>query len=143
MPTITIDLPDNLNVPANWDVRLFVITKMYEAGILSPDQAAQTVGVPQPQFLESARNFLPESVNPERKSQEPESPEAESWFTPEQIARFKENRRRLDEEWAKNPPPLTKDELLHLLLNGPVATEEEIQMQDEIQEMRKRWKSPW
>jgi len=82
-------------------------------------------------------------MNPERKSQEPESQDAESWFTPEQIARFKENRRRLDEEYEKNPPPLTHEEYQQVLLNGPVATEEEIQTLEEIQEMRRRWKSPW
>ncbi|MCL2119615.1 MAG: UPF0175 family protein [Planctomycetaceae bacterium] len=61
MPTIIIDLPDNLNVPSDWDARMFFVAKMYEAGILSSDQAAQTVGVPQPAFLESARDYLPET----------------------------------------------------------------------------------
>jgi len=54
------------------------------------------------------------------------------WFTPEQIAQAKENRRRLEEEWAKNPPPLSREEFRQVLLNGPVATEEEIQALEEI-----------
>ena len=132
MPTITIDLPDNLTVPSNWDARMFLAAKMYEAGILSPDQAARTVGVSPSQFIDSARDYLP----PESSA---ELTDTESWFTPEQIARFKENRRRLEEECEKNPPPMTKDEFLQLLLNAPVADEETIQRQDEIREDMKRW----
>ena len=124
MPTITIDLPDNLNVPSNWDARIFVAAKMYEAGILSSDQAAQTIGVSQPAFLESARGYLPES---------------DSWFTPEQVAQFKENRRRLEEEYADNPAPMTKEEFMQFFLNGPVADDETIHRQDEIREDMKQW----
>jgi hypothetical protein len=131
MPTITINLPDNLNVPSNWDARMFVAAKMYEAGILSSDQAAQSVGVPLPEFAESARDYVPENA------------ESESWFTLEQIAQFKENRRRLDEKLAKNPPPMSNEEFLQFLLHFPVADDETIQRQDEVREDMKRWKLPW
>ena len=120
MSTITINLPEGLNVPANWDAQSFFISKMYEAGILLPEPSVTFV---EPAPLEDA--------------------ESESWFTPEQIAQFKENRRRLDEEWAKNPPPMSREEFTQHLLNGPVATDEEIQTLEEIQEMRRQWKSPW
>ena len=126
MPTFTIDLPDTLNVPSNWDiqafVQAFVVSKMHEAGYLLPDQAA---------FVEPAQEYIPMEEAPD------------CWFTPEQIAQAKENRRRLEEEWAKNPPPLSREEFRQVLLNGPVATEEEIQALEEIQEMRKQWKLPW
>ena len=138
MPTIIIDLPDNLDVPSNWDARVFVAAKMYEAGILSSDQAAQTIGVSQPAFLESARDYLPEP-----EFHEPANPTPElwltSWFTPEHIAQFKENRRRLEEEYAKNPPPMTKEEFMQFILNGPIADEETIQSQDEIRKDMKQW----
>jgi len=117
MPTFTIDLPDTLNVPSNWDiqafVQAFVVTKMHEAGYLLPDQ-------------ESVQEYIPMEEDPD------------CWFTPEQIAQAKENRRRLEEKWAKNPPPLSREEFRQALLNCPVATEEEIQALEEIQEMRKR-----
>jgi hypothetical protein len=67
------------------------------------------------------------------------STDSESWYTPEQIAQFKENRRRLEEEWANNPPPMTQEEFREFLFNGPVADEETIQRQDEIREDMKRW----
>ncbi|MCL2304949.1 MAG: hypothetical protein FWC43_06355 [Planctomycetaceae bacterium] len=127
MPTVTIDLPDNLNVPSNWDVRAFLMTKMHEAGILSPD----SVCVAPPSFVEPVWGYIPMEDDPD------------CWFTPEQIAQVKENRRRLEEEWAKNPPPLSREEFHQVLLNGPVATEEEIQALEEIQEMRRQWVSPW
>jgi len=122
MPTVTIDLPDTLNVPSNWDIQAFVVSKMHEAGYLLPDQAA---------LVEPAQEYIPMEEDPD------------CWFTPEQIAQAKENRQRLEEEWAKNPPPLSREEFRQALLNGPVATEEEIQALEEIQEMRKQWKSPW
>jgi hypothetical protein len=121
MPTITIDLPDNLNVPADWDVQMFLTEKMYEAGFLTYDHAVESISEPSPDSI---------TVNSD----------SESWFTPEQRAQFRENRRRLEEEWAKNPPPLSKEELVR---NCPVASEEEIQNWEEIQEMRRRWVSPW
>jgi hypothetical protein len=43
MPTITINLPDNLNVPSGWDAQMFFTTKMYEAGFLSSDYAVQPI----------------------------------------------------------------------------------------------------
>jgi len=133
MPTITINLPDNLNVPANWDVRMFVATKMYEAGILSSEQAAQTAGVQAAAFVEPAEESVPV-----------EESKRESWFTPEQRAQFRENRRRLEEEWAKNPRTEEDwEEYYQFILNGPVADKEEIQALEEIQEMRKKWVSPW
>jgi hypothetical protein len=116
MPTITIDLPDNLNVPSNWDVQLFLTTKMLEAGFLDSDQAVPSV------VVESAVDD-----------------DADSWFTPEERAQFKENRRRLDEKYAQNPPPMTKEEFKQFLLNGPVADEETIQRQNEVREDMKKW----
>ena len=121
MPTITIDLPDNLNVPANWDARTFFVTKMHEAGFLSSDQAVRT-----------AEDDV--SANDTKQ---------ESWFTPEQHAQFRENRRKLEEEWAKNPRTEEgQEELYRLLLNGPVADEETIKMQDEVREHMRQWKLP-
>jgi len=91
---------------------------MYEAGILSSDQVA-------------------------REENDSADPSADSWFTPEQRKQFRANRRRLEEEAAKNPPPISHEEYYRLLLNGPVADEEEIQALEEIQEMRRQWVSPW
>lgn len=133
MPTITIDLPDNLNVPANWDARAFFATKLYEAGFLSSVQVAQTAGVSPKTCVEPVEDSVPE-----------EETKRESWFTPEQRAQFRENRRRLEEEAAKNPRTEEEwEEYYQFILNGPVADEEEIQALEEIQEMRRRWVSPW
>ena len=118
MPTITIDLPDTMNVPSDWNVQTFVLEKMYEAG-----------------FLPSDAEFVKDSV--------PACKESESWFTPEERAQFRANRQRLEEEAAKNPPSMTKEEYHQILLNGPVADEEEIQTLEEIQQMRRQWVSPW
>ena len=90
MPTITIDLPDNLNVPADWDARAFFAAKMYEAGILSCNQAAQSAGVPPSAFVEPNKESAAEDT------------QSESWFTPEEHAQFRENRRRLAEERKKS-----------------------------------------
>lgn len=76
-----------------------------------------------------------------------ETPESEpiekkddaSWFTPEQKEQFRQNRLRLEEELKRNPPKMSKEEFSRFLLSGPVADEEEIAMQDEIMEMRRRW----
>ena len=122
MPTITIDLPDNLNVPANWDARVFFATKLYEAGFLSSDQAAQTAGMPPRVFIESVEDATPV-----------EESNRESWFTPEERAQFRENRRRLEEEW---------EEYYQFLLNFPVADEEDIKRQDEVREHMRQWKLP-
>jgi len=111
-----------MNVPANWDAQRFFVTKMYEAGFLSTDQTEETVA-----------EDIPASDT-----------KRESWFTPEQHAQFRENRRRLEEEWAKNPQTEEeREEFYRLLLNGPVADEETIRMQDEVREHMRQWKLPW
>jgi hypothetical protein len=49
----------------------------------------------------------------------------------------------LDEEAAKNPRTKEdQEELYRLLLNGPVADEETIKMQDEVREHMRQWKLP-
>ena len=118
MPTITIDLPDTMNVPSDWNVQTFVLEKMYEAG-----------------FLPSDAEFVKDSV--------PACKESESWFTPEERAQFRANRRRLEEEAAKNPPSMSKEEFHQVLMNFPVATEEDIQRQNEVREHIEQWKLPW
>jgi len=197
MPTITINLPDSESIPVNWDAKSFFATKMYEAGILSSEHVAITVGVSPSVFVGVAKEYAPvepESdswFTPEQHAQfrenrrrleeewasDPETEkkqeelyqlllngpvadeetyygqseikdaldtEADSWFTPEQIARCRENRRRLEEKWTNDPNTEKKqEEFYQLLLNGPVATEEEIRTLEEIQEMRRQWKSPW
>jgi U3 small nucleolar RNA-associated protein 14 len=124
MPTVTIDLPNSLNVPANWDVQTFVLEKMYEAGFLASDQVIQTI---------------PESV----KDYVPANRESESWFTPQEHAQFRENRRRLEEELENSQTDKEQEELYKLLLAGPVADEETIKRQDEIREHIRQWKLPW
>ena len=132
MPTITIDLPDNLNVPANWDARAFFATKLYEAGFLSTVQVAQTAGVSPKTCVEPVEDSVPE-----------EETKRESWFTPEQRAQFRENRRRLEEEWAKNPQTKEERETYYqFILNFPVATEEDIKRQDEVREHMRQWRIP-
>jgi hypothetical protein len=129
MPTITIDLPDNLNVPSDWDVQSFLTAKMYEAGFLTYDHAVESISEPSPD--NTAVNSI--TVNSD----------SESWFTPEQRAQFKENRRRLDEEAARNPRSKEDREKLHrILLNFPVADEEDIKRQDEVREHMRQWKLP-
>ena len=112
MPTITIDLPDSVNIPR---ARSFVLEKLHEAGFLPPDQVVPIVE---------------------------DDDDPGSWLTPEMRQRAKENRRRLDEEFAKNPPPLSHEDFLQLILNGPVADEETIKRQDEVREHMKQWKIP-
>ena len=114
MTTFTINLPDNLNVPSNWDVQAFVLEKLYADGLIPSCPAVQTV------------------VN-----EEDDAPD--SWFTPEERKQMKENRRRLDEEATKNPPRYSKDDFYQILLNGPVADEETIKRQDEVREHIKQW----
>jgi hypothetical protein len=91
---------------------------MYEAGFLTSDYAVESISVPPPDCI---------------------TEDSESWFTAEERAQFRENRRRLEEEWAKNPPPLSKEEFLQSILNGPVADEETIQRQNEVREEMRRW----
>ena len=114
MPTITIDLPDSVNIPR---ARTFVLEKLHEAGFLPSEQAVQT-------------------------AEDDEDDDPDSWLTPEMRKKAKENRRRLDEEAAKNPPPLSHEEFLQLILNGPVADQETIKRQDEVREHLKQWKIP-
>jgi hypothetical protein len=120
MPTLTIDLPDNVNIPANWDAQAFVLEKMYEAGLVMPEQAAQTV------------------EEPDEVDDDPDS-----WFTPEMRKKAKENRRRLEEEVRRNPPKRSKEEVLQMLINLPMPDEETIKRQDEVREHIKQWKLPW
>ena len=118
MTTFTINLPDNLNVPSNWDAQTFVLEKLYADGLVPSCPAVQTV------------------VNEE-------DDDPDSWFTPEERKQFKENRRRLEREFENTWTDKDQEELYQLLLNGPVADEEEILELEEIQEMRRRWTSPW
>jgi len=118
MPTITIDIPDNAMIPADWDVQSFVLSKMYESGMI----VSQPMG---------------QAVSEEEVDEDPDS-----WFTLEQRKQFKENRRRLEEEWRKNPPKMTKEEFSNLLLNFPVADEETIKLQDEVRKHLRQWKTP-
>ena len=118
MPTITIDLPDCLNVPANWNAQTFVLEKMYEAGFLLSD-------------VESVKDSAPANT------------ESESWFTPEERAQFRANRWRLEEELNDSQAKKNQEELYQLLLNGPIADEETIKRQDEVREHIRQWKLPW
>ena len=122
MPTMTIDLdlPDTANIPQGWDARAFVLAKMQEEGLLASEQTLQIVD-----------------------ESEEEDNDPDSWFTPEMRKRAKENRRRWDEEARRNPPKRSKEELLELLLNFPVADEETIKRQDEAREHMRQWKLPW
>ena len=115
MQTITIDLPDNVNIPY---VRTFVLEKLHEAG------------------------FLP-AVQTEQPVEDEADDDPDSWFTPEMRRKAKENRRRLEEEFRRNPRTQEDRERLHrLLLNFPTADEETIRMQDEASEHLRQWKLP-
>ena len=115
MATITIDLPDSVNVPR---ARTFVLEKLYEAGFLSSEQAEQSVG--------------------DEVDDDPDS-----WFTPEMRRQAKANRRRWEEEARKKTRTEEDRARLHrILLNFPVADEEAIKMQDEASEHLRKWKIP-
>jgi len=44
MPTITIDLPDSVHIPSDWDASASVLRKIYEEGIIASDRKTlQTV----------------------------------------------------------------------------------------------------
>jgi hypothetical protein len=119
MPTITIDLPDNVSV---LHARSFVLEKLHEAGFLPSEQAEHVVE-------DDVDNELDD--------------DPDSWFTPEMRRRAKENRRQLEEEHRRNPPKRSREEVLHLLVNLSMPDEETIKRQNEIEEMRKRWTYPW
>jgi len=115
MPTITIDLPDSVNIPR---ARTFVLEKLHEAGFLPFDQAVQT-------------------------AEDDGDDDPDSWLTPEMRKKAKENRRRLDEEAAKNPrTEEERERFRRLLLNFPVADEEDIKGQEEVREHMRQWKLP-
>ena len=115
MPTLTIDLPESVNIPR---ARTFVLEKLQEGGFLPSDQVEQTIA--------------------DEMDDDPDS-----WFTPEMRRKAKENRRRWDEEAAKNPQTEEdRERFLRLLLDFPVASEEAIKQQDEASEhIRRQWRT--
>jgi len=125
MPTITIDLPDNVTLPVDWDAQAFVLSKMYESGLIASPPAAQ----------------FEEKIEEQEDDEIDDDPD--SWFTLEQRKQFKENRRRLEEELKKNPPKMSREEFTELLLNMGVPDEETIKRQDEVREHMKQWKIRW
>lgn len=115
MPTLTIDLPESVNIPR---ARTFVLEKLQEGGFLPSNQAEQTI-------------------------EDEVDDDPDSWFTPEMRRKAKENRKRLEEEARRNPAKRSKEEMLQLLINLPMPDDETIKTLEEIQEMRQRWTSPW
>ena len=115
MPTLTIDLPDSVNVSY---ARTFVLEKLHEAGFFPSDKSEQTV-------------------------EDEVDDDPDSWFTPEMRRKAKENRRHWEEEARKNPRTEEDRARLHrILLNFPVADEEAIKMQDEASDHLRQWKIP-
>ena len=116
MPTLTIDLPDSVNIP---HARTFVLEKLHEAGFFPSDQSEQTV-------------------------EDEMDDDPDSWFTLEMRRKAKENRRRWEEEARRNPRTEEDRERFHrLLLNFPVASEEAIKQQEEASEhIRRQWRTP-
>ncbi|MCL2005926.1 MAG: hypothetical protein FWG73_07140 [Planctomycetaceae bacterium] len=117
MPTFTIDLPDDLNIPADWDIQSFVLAKMHEAGLLAAEDDDIKV--------------------------EPD-PYLDACFTLEERKQFARNRKRLEKEAAMKR--MTDEEyevFTQWLLNLPVADEETIKRQDEVREHMRQWKMPW
>ena len=115
MPTLTIDLPESVNIPR---ARTFVLEKLHEGGFLPSNQAEQSI-------------------------EDEVDNDPDSWFTPEMRRKAKENRKRWEEEAAKNPRTEEDRARFHrLLLNFPVADEEAIKMQDEASEHLRQWKIP-
>jgi predicted HTH domain antitoxin len=51
MSSITIDLPDNLKFN-NFELQLFLASKMYESGLLTSGQAAKIAGLSKRSFIE-------------------------------------------------------------------------------------------
>ena len=125
MPTITIDLPDNVTLPVDWDAQAFVLSKMYESGLIASPPAAQ----------------FEEKIEEQEDDEIDDDPD--SWFTLEQRKQFKENRRRLEEELKKNPPKMSREERAEILRNMGVPDEETIKRQDEVREHMKQWKIRW
>jgi hypothetical protein len=118
MPTITIDIPDDVTIPADWDLQSFVLSKMCEAGMVAPNL---------------------ETPSEEETDDEVDN-DPDSWFTLEERKQFKENRRRLEEEWKKNPPKMSKEEFSQAILNLPVADEKAVAYRDEVDKlMGRQW----
>jgi len=114
MPTITIDLPNNVSAS---HARTFVLERLYEAGFLPSEQDLPT-------------------------TEDEVDDDPDSWLTPEMQKQAKANRRRWEEEFRRHPPPLSHEDFLQFVLNGPVASEETIKRQDEVREHLKQWKIP-
>lgn len=57
MQTLTIQLPDRLDVPENWDARMFLAAKLFEERILTSGQAAESVGISKREFLETVGKY--------------------------------------------------------------------------------------
>ena len=104
---------------------------------------AQLDAIGQQEVFERIERMKAEKTVPPPEPADETDDDPDSWLTPEMRRKAKENRRRLDEEAAKRTPKRSKEELLQLLINLPMPDEETIQRQDEIMEMRKRWKLPW
>jgi len=121
MPTITIDLdlPDNANIPLDWDARGFVLEKMQEEGLLALNQTAQ----------DADESGVEELV-------------PDSWLTSEMQKKASENRQRLEEEARSNPPTYSHEEFLQILLNFPIADEETVKRQDEVRGHMRQWTIP-
>ena len=43
----------------------------------------------------------------------------------------------------KKPPAMSHEEFSQILLNFPVATEEDIRRQDEVREYMRKWRTAW
>jgi len=115
MPTLTIDLPDSVDIP---HARTFVLEKLHEAGFLPSEQAGQ--------IIEDDLDY-----------------DSDSCLTLEMQRLARGNRRRLEEEARRNPRTEEDRERFHrLLLNFPVADEEAIKMHDEASKHLRQWKIP-
>jgi len=51
LKTLTLNIPDNLNLKA-FDVSMYLAAKLYEDGMLSAGQAAEMVGLSKQAFIE-------------------------------------------------------------------------------------------
>lgn len=57
MQTLTIQLPDRMDVPEDWDAKMFLAAKLYEDEILTSGQAAESVGISKREFLETVGKY--------------------------------------------------------------------------------------